>query len=367
MIDNFTYINGGGTGTLIRKEIYANGTYHAEDDNADGYSDVTVNIPMPVMINEKTVTDNGTYTASDEDAYGYKKVIVNLPLGTKSVTENGTYNASGDSLKGYSSVSVNVPVPDLTALSVTENGTYHPASGTVYNEVEVQVPQQTIMQRKTIYTNGLYTASTDDNVDGYGEVYVNVPSSGLTKVDLADQAAYDALSTAEKQDATKIYFIINEPRYNWYYNNDRTLVVRENLSDGTYRWYINGFQRDSSSSYGGRIEITGTLAQFIDFHHLPPKYVNGTSCPWMCLTVPNTGEQAAANSLSFAYNVTNNVYTKYISFQDGTDIHYAIVESSDFLKTNYIIASGSMGAFTTAQIFADTHPWETPTFDPIYG
>jgi len=35
----------GGSATLITKTITANGTYSAEDDDADGYSSVTVNVP----------------------------------------------------------------------------------------------------------------------------------------------------------------------------------------------------------------------------------------------------------------------------------------------------------------------------------
>lgn len=38
---------GGGDATLITKTITANGTYSAEDDDADGYSEVTVNVPTP--------------------------------------------------------------------------------------------------------------------------------------------------------------------------------------------------------------------------------------------------------------------------------------------------------------------------------
>lgn len=36
---------GGSTPTLITKTITENGTYSAEDDSADGYSEVTVNVP----------------------------------------------------------------------------------------------------------------------------------------------------------------------------------------------------------------------------------------------------------------------------------------------------------------------------------
>jgi len=59
----------------------------------------------------KTITANGTYNAQDDDLDGYSTVTVNVPsatLGTKSITQNGTYNASSDSLDGYSQVTVNV-------------------------------------------------------------------------------------------------------------------------------------------------------------------------------------------------------------------------------------------------------------------
>lgn len=59
----------------------------------------------------KTITSNGTYNALDDDLDGYSTVTVNVPsavLGTKSITQNGTYNASSDSLDGYSQVTVNV-------------------------------------------------------------------------------------------------------------------------------------------------------------------------------------------------------------------------------------------------------------------
>lgn len=41
--------------TIIQKSITVNGTYAAEDDNADGYSEVTVNVPIPAPAEEKAV------------------------------------------------------------------------------------------------------------------------------------------------------------------------------------------------------------------------------------------------------------------------------------------------------------------------
>ena len=38
--------NGSGTGVLITKTITGNGTYLASNDNADGYSQVIINVPV---------------------------------------------------------------------------------------------------------------------------------------------------------------------------------------------------------------------------------------------------------------------------------------------------------------------------------
>lgn len=42
---------GGSTPTLITKQITENGTYAAADDNADGYSEVTVNVDLKAFVN----------------------------------------------------------------------------------------------------------------------------------------------------------------------------------------------------------------------------------------------------------------------------------------------------------------------------
>lgn len=67
-----TFYENGGSPTLITKSITANGTYDAEDDNADGYSSVTVNVPEPSgSIN---ITENGTH-----DVTNYASAVVNVP------------------------------------------------------------------------------------------------------------------------------------------------------------------------------------------------------------------------------------------------------------------------------------------------
>lgn len=204
---------------LNSKSVTTNGTYYANDDNLDGYSSVTVNVEPNV--GAQTIVDNGTYYAVDNHLDGYSQVTVSLPLDSKSITTNGIYNASTDNLKGYSSVSVNV-APNVGTKSVTTNGTYNASS---------------------------------DSLDGYSSVTVNVPMKDLDKINLT-QAEYDLLSQAQKEDPTKIY-AIHTVIYNWYYNEDRSLTVRESVSDNSFRWYISNFEID------GYMPVPNNLSSFI--------------------------------------------------------------------------------------------------------
>ncbi len=61
---------------LDDKTITANGTYDAEDDDCDGYYEVTVNV-QPTLQN-KAVTANGMVTP-DEGYDGLASVSVNVP------------------------------------------------------------------------------------------------------------------------------------------------------------------------------------------------------------------------------------------------------------------------------------------------
>ncbi len=59
-----------------------------------------------IEVNELTVTENGSYDAGLNKAYN--PVNVEVPLDSKEITANGTYNASDDNLAGFSQVTVNV-------------------------------------------------------------------------------------------------------------------------------------------------------------------------------------------------------------------------------------------------------------------
>lgn len=129
---------GGGSSTLVPKTITANGTYNPADDNADGYSSVTANVP-------------NTYTVADEGKVVDSGALVGQTA--KSIDANGLYDTTLNN-------SVNVDVPnsytvadegkvvsggDLVAQSaypstIVVNGTY---DTTLNNSVTVDVEGQT--------------------------------------------------------------------------------------------------------------------------------------------------------------------------------------------------------------------------------
>ena len=154
--------------------------------------------PMKVVLEliSKLITENGIYNPNDDNADGYSLVTVSVEsnTGEKEITTNGTYNSVNDGLDGYSTVSVNV-APNLTALLATHNGTFNPPNGkNGFSLVTVSVPTSTL-GTKTITSNGVYQAS-NDNVDGYSIVSVNVASGSATLItkNIAANGTYSALN-----------------------------------------------------------------------------------------------------------------------------------------------------------------------------
>lgn len=176
-----TALESSGAPTLITKTITTNDTYNAVDDNADGYSSVTVNVSSSASLGTKTVVDNGTYNASGDNLDGYSTVIVSLPLGTKNITTNGDYYASAEAtpLKGYSRVSVAV-LPNVGIKNITANDTYNAADDGLdgYSSVTVNVSGggANLENNVVFTTNGLKNPSA--GYDGFGPVTVQVPTTG---------------------------------------------------------------------------------------------------------------------------------------------------------------------------------------------
>lgn len=107
----------GGDVTVESLVVTENGNY---SETGKAYSPVVVNVPQPVL-KTKTITSNDTYNAADDNADGYSAVTVNVQpsLETLNATENGTYTPQGD---GYSEVNVNVPLPENGYLLESASG-----------------------------------------------------------------------------------------------------------------------------------------------------------------------------------------------------------------------------------------------------
>lgn len=87
-------IIGGGTATLISKNIVANGSYAAVNDNADGYSSVVVTVPSAAPnLQSKTITENGTVTP-DSGYDGLSSVAVDVGAKVGNCLHGSSYPAS---------------------------------------------------------------------------------------------------------------------------------------------------------------------------------------------------------------------------------------------------------------------------------
>lgn len=141
--------------TLITKQITENGTYDASDDNADGYSEVTVDIDIPTLQSNKNVN----------------------------VSSNGTTVVTPDSGNdALEQVTINTNVtPNLQQKTATTNGDVTPDSGyDGLSKVTVNVQHTPNNQNKTvnISSNGTTQVTSDQGYDGLGTVTINanVPS-----------------------------------------------------------------------------------------------------------------------------------------------------------------------------------------------
>ena len=136
---------------------------------------------------------------------------------------------------------------------------------------------------------------------------------------------------------TKMYYngtefsLSQTANYNWYYNTDKTLVVREKISDGSFRWYFNGCTVQYYTPPWD--SVPSNLVSFI---------LNGklTHC-------------------TYKYSGTN--YSGWIGFWDNT----IRIWGEDLTANGSGFVQGAILESTGGSL--QTNPWEAPTFDPING
>lgn len=90
--------------------VTENGTY---SETGKAYSPVIVEVPAPTLIT-KTITENGTYTASSDNADGYSQVTVNVPYMEKKSASGDIASFSDGAGYPFLKVKANInPVQDL--------------------------------------------------------------------------------------------------------------------------------------------------------------------------------------------------------------------------------------------------------------
>lgn len=115
--------------TLVSKNITANGTYNAASDNADGYSSVSVNVPIPegyiIPTGNLTIKSNGT----DIDVAEYATVSVAVPTTGTTNFASGTFTVG--TTEGTAE-SITIPYSGggypIMLTVVVEGGAYKPGT-----------------------------------------------------------------------------------------------------------------------------------------------------------------------------------------------------------------------------------------------
>lgn len=116
----------GGGGTLITKTITQNGTYSAQDDDADGYSEVTVNVSGGGVSNYVSGTFKGTTTGAAMDVNipytgnGYPVAVVIYPTEGPNNSKTGSFY----SLIQRYAISMYVAIKDIQTIAPTYTYNY---------------------------------------------------------------------------------------------------------------------------------------------------------------------------------------------------------------------------------------------------
>ncbi len=170
-ITEINRISGGSSSVLIPKNINTNGTYDPNNDGADGYNMVTVNV-NPIL-DSKVLISNGTYNASDDNLDGFSSITANIRPGLISpyIEDNTSIYANSTRIYNGSSGEYRSDIYQVEA-----NKTYFVAIGNVIGNKFVATfttHEPTTISGNTKGTNiinlsfpsaytGSYFSSTDD-------------------------------------------------------------------------------------------------------------------------------------------------------------------------------------------------------------
>ena len=182
-------------------------------------------------------------------------------------------------------------------------------------------------------------------------------------------APLDAVMRYDEDDTPTGYEDYYPYNYKWYSNNDGTLVVREKVSDGSFRWYFNGYLEKYTDRNSVNDELPENLQRFFwKLSELPaPIESQGTIYDCVYITISSkckngiTGRRASLDVwLSATPKQAQARLRDEYSAEFKTGLAYAIIESTDLLD-GWRIAVGNQASKEV------DHEWEAPTFDPING
>ena len=182
---------GGGSATLITKSITANGTYSAEDDDADGYSSVTVNVPSSAASNWTKVAET-SYQVSTTNTSG---------------TAVATW-ATGHSEIWTSSKWVYLRIRDTSG---KREGYYYGGDQFFYNVVPINGTSSSYVTSAvclyTRYSSSKFTVVASSSASSYGVFADRLYANG----DLRIRARYSSSNTLTINGTYKVEVYLLDP------------------------------------------------------------------------------------------------------------------------------------------------------------
>ena len=348
------------TPTLVSKTITENGIYDPADDNADGYLDVTVNVSggggesidglyydgtdvntlrvLPLSENKDIEIEIDFYLPSYQNtrmilgntANGYYPIcFMNDNKFTVNTGGSQIYYAPPNGFVGNHNLILN-RLNDRAIILDGEN------IGTYTRQLVGQAPALDIGRALNIgaaefvlHYLKITDYSTGEVLADYraGFRYLNNGYKIPCLLNTID-GAYIDLNTGRPSGNNSGHIMLcqhTNDNYAWYYNEDKTLVVRQKLSDNSFRWYFNDYNIQGADA------VPANLQRFI---------------------LNNVGARAAIggapNVVGF-YDNTIRGWTPTLSY-NVTGVARGIIESTD-VNIDY----------------DNYHEWVAPTFDPING
>ena len=245
-------VSGGGGSTLVSKTITQNGTYDPADDNADGYSEVIVNVSggtpnLQAKTNISPTTSSQTITA-DSGYDGLSSVQINaMPTGTA-----GTPTATKGTVSNHS-VSV---TPSVTNTGGVISG------GTLTGTPVTVSASELVSGSETKTSNGTYDvtnlASLVVNVSGGNGIGTLLNTTSIGSVNTTSTQAASLNVSCEVSGINSYDLLIVESSVNSTTNNRHTATVGLIfLTAGTAIGTKNG-ATIATAKWNSKLSNTGT-------------------------------------------------------------------------------------------------------------